>query len=138
MRNLPSRVRIPLACAFMSAIVVSGQTVAWAVTACQIPNPSTTYCYPLNTHVLSSCSAASQPGDCNFSYVVHRNLFPNGAVTAASGTTTQQSVDCWQKQQCFWNTNLTIPACVAGSDWSPWYPANKTVVGTNQCPTDEG
>ena len=115
-----------------------GQTVAWAVTACQVPNPNTTYCYPLNTNVLSSCSAAQIPGDCNFSYEVQRNLFPNGAVTAASGTTTQQSVNCWRKLQCYWSTTTNPPSCVPEQNWGPWQQANKTIVGTNPCPTNEG
>ncbi len=135
MRNVPTRLRIPLTCALMSAIAALGQTVAWAVTACQVPNPNTNLCAVPPQNAVPSCNPLNNAAACAGSVVVQINLFPNGAITASSGTTTQQAANCYRWQSCVWNAQTS--QCLAGV-WSPWVVANKTVVGANQCPVNEG
>ena len=135
MRKVPASVRIPLACALMSAIVAFGQTVAWAITACEQPNPVLKNCANPPPNAVPACNVLNNPGACNGSVVVQINQFPNGSVTAASGTTTQQVANCYRTQSCLWNAQTA--QCMAGN-WGPWVGANKTVVGANPCPTNEG
>ncbi len=120
--------------AIAGAIILCGQAVSWATTACQVPNPNTVYC--TSSQITYTCASNSTESTCTLLYdSFERNQFPDGGADSSSGTTKQEQADCWRRKYCSWNTSTS--KCESGS-WGSWIQGDKTVTGTNPCPTEEG
>lgn len=139
MRKLDNTMLVRL---FISAaIVVFGGTEfsVWATTACQEPNPSTVFC--TTSQSTANCGGSGE-FICRLNFdAFDRNKFPDGPVSSANGTTTEDEADCSCRHLCVWDDdNRVCGSCmdcceVDGDDWDP---ADKTVVGQAACPTQEG
>jgi hypothetical protein len=115
--------------------------------ACRQPNPSTVYCITTADIqksigkafiIADNCNGASaDPDRCREVATVTRNQFPDGPVTASSGTTQQVASDCWKLSVCKLDVGATPARCIAG-DFGMWQSADKTTTGTAECPTNEG
>ncbi len=134
MRNVPRFVRPLFACAVVTALVVAGEVAGWATNVCQKPSPNMTLCYGDDNYITTDCTQYKE-GVCSQYHLANINQFPAGAITAVNGTTTQVAADCWQRKVCLWNT--TVNQCQPQQNWGAWNLADKTIVGTNQCPTNE-
>jgi len=44
-----------IVCAVAGTMVLGGQIVGWATTACQVPNPSTKYCTTMGSDNVDDC-----------------------------------------------------------------------------------
>lgn len=121
------------ACAIASMLVLGNQLVVWATSACQVPNPNTKFCTSAQTTYTCSGSEST----CTLLYdAFERNQFPDGGAESASGTTKEEAADCWRRKYCVWNDETR--KCVSSTTWGGYQSGDKTVVGDNTCPTDEG
>lgn len=119
-----------------SAIGLGAQVIAWATTACQMPNPSTVFC--TENHQTHPCDDSYYGSEslCNVNWqALERNQFPDGPVSASSGTTKEVTADCWRIKVCRWDADAS--KCKSDTEWRPWHPGDKTATGDNQCPTEE-
>lgn len=116
-------------------VMLLGQLVAWATDACQIPNPSTVFCTAKPPDGVSDCKGLTQLA-CPNRKIYDRKQFPQGGAKSDSGTTKQEEDDCIRYESCIWDPNSG--ACNPDTNWSPYSPGDKTVVGEAQCPTEEG
>ena len=118
--------------------LVAGHTmldVALARNDCQKPSANEKFCISTPSNQVSDCTAyPGSGGDCVGHSTYVRNKFPDGATSADSGTTTEEEADCYQETRCKQYEN-DATKCVAASPL-PWLSGDKTVVGTNQCPTE--
>ena len=104
------------------------------------PSPNLTLCYGDDNYLTTDCTQF-RDAICSQYHLANVNQFPAGSVTATKGTTTQVAADCWQRNVCVWNPNGGPNGrgqCQASQTWGAWNLADKTVVGTAQCPTNEG
>ncbi len=115
-------------------VCLVGQVAVHATSQCQVPNPNEVFCIePIETYV---CSSSTFERLCTGLFdAVERNLFPDGGAASTSGTTTQEQADCHRVRKCKWDGKKQ--ECVTGGDWSEYSKADKTVTGTNACPTEE-
>lgn len=125
--------RVSAVGAVVTAIILGCQLVSWATDACQVPNPSEVFCTENETPI--TCSDVPELL-CEAEFdAMERKQFPDGAVSSESGTTKEEESDCWRKKWCVWDDVNTT--CKSTTTWGPYNPGDKTVVGDNQCPTDE-
>lgn len=121
--------------AVVGAVTLGSQIGAWATTACQVPNPNTVYC--TDKDVTSTCAGATLESICTGRFdAFERNQFPDGGASSQSGTTKEEEADCFRRKYCTWEANNR--QCVSSTTWGDWVKKDKTVTGTNQCPTNEG
>ncbi len=141
MSKLRRRILSVRGLAAFGAVVLGGQVAVWATTACQAPNPSTKLCATIPADAVSACSNANPNAGlgCGVS-VYETNSFPDGAVSASSGSTKEVQADCQRSQTCKLDSSVQPQKCVVytAGGWSGWSQAAKTTTGDAQCPTDEG
>jgi hypothetical protein len=99
---------------------------------CQTPNDDTKKCYsPTDAAFCGGWNEA----DCGNKKVYSINDFPDGVECTDEGVTKESLIPCWRYKQCYWDRNVSPPACATATSWSPYNYANKTVVDPNKtCP----
>ena len=111
---------------------------------CQLPNPNTKACYspssgtgpggPNGGGWVASCTATLTPQQCSDStsyHVYEIKKFPDGAVNADYGYTTEDPASCWRAVACTLDTQTN--KCKQSDVWSPWYLDWKTYIDTSRC-----
>lgn len=121
-----------------AALTLTGQVTVWATSACQVPNPNEVFCTALVEP--QTCDGGTELA-CEIAWdKMDRNKFPDGPADSESGTTTEEEAKCYCEHDCVWDADAeTCSSCDAccGENDPNWKPADKTVVGTDPCPTEE-
>lgn len=125
--------KVLLTCLGVAAATLLCQSASLATNACQQPNPNLVFC----TSIIRTYSCADEDrAFCNGTVsAAERNQFPDGAVQAGSGTTKEAESDCYRTKMCVWDDDTSV--CQPAADYGMWFQEDKTVVGTNKCPTTE-
>jgi hypothetical protein len=127
-------VRVVVGSATICCTALVGQMVGLALAdpGCQKPNPNTTLCTEIPSGAVTSCT-----GQALCSGAIYEiNSFPNGAVPAGSGTTSESQANCIRGQSCFLDTSVSPAQCAANILPSPWSPGARTIAGGASCPEE--
>ena len=133
--NLSTRVLI--LCTIAGTFMLGSQAVSWGTTDCRVPNPSTKYCTEAPPDMVDDCATLNgEPDECNRSFLLQRNQFPDGSVTSRRGAVEQVRAECSKKTKCRYQTDGN--RCVAGTQQRHWKKADKTDRQLGErCPTTE-
>jgi uncharacterized membrane protein len=122
--------RISLIAGVLCLTISATLLMVFTVVACQQPNSSTKKCYE-PTGSVADCTAWPG-GACAGKSIYSINDFPDGTMSASSGTTAQEQDDCYQETPC--RQKQQDPYQCETAPTLPYVLGNKTVSGADPCP----